>query len=178
MSLEGFLYSYLEKLIHLVKEQVGHQKGLELIFDRYKPFIQNSWVREFQKVRFPLTVSKYAQVGEFHSVYSVRQFQTANYYITNWSATVMTPLGKINKPRNDLRRLKANETFIWTFRNLIFFSIWSFTVRTIFHILWKFDNSEYFLSNFSEGVPASVLRHTSVDVSIRWETQLISWELR
>ena len=42
MSLEGFLYSYLEKLIHLVKEQVGHQKGLELIFDRYKPFIQNS----------------------------------------------------------------------------------------------------------------------------------------
>ena len=77
--------------------------------------------------------------------------------ITHWSATVMTPLGKINKPCNDLRRLKANETFIWTFRNLIFFSTWSFTVRTIFHILWKFDDSEYFLSNFSEGVPASVL---------------------
>ena len=24
-------------------------------------------------------------------------------------------------------------------------------------LLWKFDNSDYFLSNFSEGVPASVL---------------------
>ena len=26
-----------------------------------------------------------------------------------------------------------------------------------FHIFWKFDNSEYFHSNFSKGVPASVL---------------------
>ena len=33
----------------------------------------------------------------------------------------MTPLGKINKPRNDFCRLKAKETIIWTFRNLIFF---------------------------------------------------------
>ena len=43
-----------------------------------------------------------------------------------------------------------------------FFSIWSFTVRTILHILWKFDNSEYFLSNFSKGVPASVIRATFI----------------
>ena len=76
--------------------------------------------------------------------------------VPHWSATV-TPIGRINKPRNDLCHLKANETFIWTFRNLIFLYIWSFTVRTIIHILWKFDNSEYFLSNFSERVPASVI---------------------
>ena len=34
------------------------------------------------------------------------------YLLAHWSATVMTPLGKINKPHNDLCRLKANETFI------------------------------------------------------------------
>ena len=32
--------------------------------------------------------------------------------LAHWSATVMTPLGKINKLRNDLGHLKANETFI------------------------------------------------------------------
>ena len=32
--------------------------------------------------------------------------------LAHWSATVMTPLGKINKPCNDLCCLKANETFI------------------------------------------------------------------
>ena len=35
-----------------------------------------------------------------------------DFFLAHWSATVMTPLRRINKPRNDLRRLKANETFI------------------------------------------------------------------
>ena len=35
----------------------------------------------------------------------------------------------------------------------------------IFHILWKFDNSKYFLSNFSEGVPAIVV---GVDIEKAW----------
>ena len=32
--------------------------------------------------------------------------------LSHWLAIVMTPLGKINKPRDDLCRLKANETSI------------------------------------------------------------------
>ena len=43
-----------------------------------------------------------------------------------------------------------------------FFSVWSFTVRTILIFYENFDNSKYFLSNFSEGVPASVVGETRV----------------
>ena len=39
-------------------------------------------------------------------------YQLVRAIVAHWSATVMTPLRKINKPRNDLHCLKANETLI------------------------------------------------------------------
>ena len=41
-------------------------------------------------------------------------------------------------------------------------SVWYFESWMTSHVLWKFDNSKYFLSNFSEGVPASVVGETRV----------------
>ena len=51
----------------------------------------------------------------------------------NWS--------KVVKTGNDLPR---SWDFYLNISEPNFSSIWSFTLRTIIHILWKFDNSEYF----------------------------------
>ena len=71
--------------------------------------------------------------------------------VSHWSAKVMTPLGKINKPCNDLR------SFFWTFRNLIFllYDHSHYGLYSIFYASLIILDISY--NNFSEGVPATVV---------------------
>ena len=60
-----------------------------------------------------------------------------------WSKLVKTgrKWSKLVKTGNDLPR---SWDFYLNISEPNFSSIWSFTLRTIIHILWKFDNSEHF----------------------------------
>ena len=78
----------------------------------------NAWF-ELQKLNRVCMVLGYESYHKWVDLLLVNQIKGAvnklrlqENGVAHWSAIVMTPLRKINKPRNDLRCLKANETFI------------------------------------------------------------------
>ena len=74
---------------------------------------------------------------------------------------------KLVKTGNDLPRSKANETFIWTFWNLIFllYDHSHYGLYSIFYASLIILNISY--NNFSEGVPATVLRMLQLCICFR-----------